>query len=42
MQDVEECSELIRVAEAVKLLYADQAKSQMNLEQAAHHAELVN
>jgi hypothetical protein len=42
MQDAVECSELIRVAEVVKLLYVDQVKSQMNLEQAAHHAELVN
>ena len=42
MQHAEECSELIRVAEAVNLLYVDQAKSQMILVQAAHHAELVN
>ena len=42
MQHAEECSELIRFAEAVKLLYVDQTQSQMIPVQAAHHAVLVN
>jgi len=42
MQDVEECKELIRVAEAVKLSYVDQTLSQMILVQAAEIAFLVN
>jgi len=42
MQDAEECKELIRVAEAVKLSYVDQTLSQMILVQAAENAFLVN
>jgi hypothetical protein len=42
MHHAEECKKLIRIAEAVKLLYVEQTQSQMILVQAAHHAVLVN
>ena len=42
MQHAEECKKLIRVAEAVNLLYVDQTLSQMIQVQVAHHAVLVN